>query len=126
MTLTYNNEAFTSQSVPVDIAAPALARPTITITSASTSAVSANWTAVPDAQIYYMRALNNSDVTSDKSSPFTTTTSATIPGLTLDTTKNPSVFVYAFNFDASTITTITFPSVAKMSSQGKAVTIPTP
>ncbi len=127
MSLTYNNESFASQSVAVDTTTAPLGRPVITITAASVTDVSANWTSVPEAQGYFMRALNNTGATSDKYSPWLTTTSATITGLTLDTTKNPSVFIYAYNFDTtnSNIATMTFPSNAKASSQGKAVTIPT-
>jgi hypothetical protein len=126
MSVTYDNETFVSQSVAVDITAAALSRPVITITEASTTSVSATWTSVPEAQVYYLRAVNNADGTSDKFSSFTTTTGATISGLTLDTTKNPSVFVYAFNYDVTSIGTITFPTNAKVASVGKAITIPTP
>jgi hypothetical protein len=117
MSVTYDNETFVSQSVAVDITA-----------AASTTSVSATWTSVPEAQVYYLRAVNNADGTSDKFSSFTTTTGATISGLTLDTTKNPSVFVYAFNYDVTSIGTITFtfPTNAKVASVGKAITIPTP
>ncbi len=126
MSVTYNNETFVSQSVAVDITAPALDRLVITITQASINAVSATWTSVAGAQVYYMRVLNNTDQTSDKSSPWLTTTGATISGLALDTTKNPSIFVYGYNFDARNIGTITFPANSRMVNQGKAITIPTP
>jgi hypothetical protein len=122
---TYSNETFVSQSVPVDISAP-LGRPTITIASASTSAVTANWTVVPDAVGYSLQALNNSDNSSNKTGSFTTTTSATLTGLTLDAAKNPRVWVNVFNFDKTAIQTTVFPSNAKFANISTNVTIPTP
>jgi hypothetical protein len=122
---TYDNETFISQFVPMDIGAP-LGRPTITITSASNTAVSANWTVVPDAVGYTMQAVNNSDNSSNKTGSFTTTTSGTLTGLTLDAAKNPRVFVNVFNFDPNAIQTATFPSLAKFANISTNVTIPTP
>jgi hypothetical protein len=122
----YNNETFVSQPVAVDITAPTLERPNITVTQASTTAVTASWASITGVQSYYMRVLNDSDSTSNKQSPWLKTTNATISGLSLDPTKNPSVFVYAFNFDADNMGSIVFPTNAEMSSTGKAITIPTP
>ena len=125
MVLTYNAETFESQSRAVD-ANSKVPTSDITVSSASATDVTASWTAVATAQIYYLQALNGTDGSSSKFSAFSPNLLATITGLALDATKTPVVVVRSLSFPVAFTATEIYPSQFNYSRTYKTIMIPTP